>query len=211
MTGLWPEKKPTKFYLLRKYITWIISVAICLTMWLETLNSLTNLAKLSQILYVVATATVYVFKLFNLAYHEQQFIQLMDYLMTNNIFVSYPKELDCNLRKVVRFSNLVTKSFVALTVFAVFLYGLYPYFHNKELPIPFSYDVGDYFAVMYAFQMVGCYAIGLNNTTIDALTIDTISVACGHLDVLRERLVKNGRNQERELLNCVKHHNAIIK
>lgn len=225
--GLWPTvKSPTIWYRLRKYATWIMSLSLCFTMWMEAVHDWNDFAKLSEILYVLITVTVYILKLMGFTYYTKEFCDMIESL-GDPIFQTYPENMGVYVEKAIQISTFITRIYGGMCGVVIAQYALMPFLDDTPLPLPFSYNIGSFAPLMYVFQVTGCGIAAWANGSMDTLTAGLMSIAAAHLDILGRKLnciksenktiatlgihLEEDVKTKETLVNCVNHHHAIIK
>lgn len=214
ISGVWPNKNAGLFYNFRKVETCVISVALIATMWIEAFHEWNDFVKLSEVAYVLVTATGYNFKLFNFLFHRREFDRLLKCL-NEPVLNRFSKTFD-GWRKPIDFANLFNKVYLGGAGAVIIAYACIPLLDDSSLPLPFPYELGRFTPFFYIFQVVGLGTAAWNNSSLDSLVVGLTSIAIGHLNILEERLRgvgKHGKEEEveREVADCVDHHHAIMK
>ncbi|XP_050306279.1 odorant receptor Or2-like [Anthonomus grandis grandis] len=121
------------------------------------------------------------------------------------------------MQKSLRMAKLVGVGYQINCAVTVLLYNTIPLITDKSLPIPFSlFELGRYHAAMYLLQFWGIAHAAANNSALDVLAYNFMSIINGQAKVLNEKIRTSGRlqNNEKDLIeylyDCVYHHNKII-
>ncbi|GJQ66223.1 hypothetical protein Trydic_g4279 [Trypoxylus dichotomus] len=82
----------------------------------------------------------------------------------------------------------------------VIFYSIFPFFDEKDLPVPLSFSIGRYRYLMYLFQVVSLAICAWNLTSIDLLFVNLLGLAAATVDRLRERLSDSVKNAEKSII-----------
>ncbi|CAG9812827.1 unnamed protein product [Phaedon cochleariae] len=102
------------------------------------------------------------------------------------------------------------------------MYSIMPIVIKTDLPIMFSYDLGQFWMAMYIFQVIGMVNAASNNSSLDILAVSLIGIGCAQIDILNEKLKKLFHNSmkkefdgyiqdDQSVRDCVRHHIQIIR
>ncbi|KAK5647661.1 hypothetical protein RI129_002553 [Pyrocoelia pectoralis] len=221
-SGFWPEENPTQFYKVRTFVSWLLSLALCVTLTMEVVNRITDFTKLSEILYTMVMVASYVIKATSLRYQRKNLLKIINFLK-HPIFMSYPDELDHFMAKSVRQSTFIANAYRYSVGCCIILYLVYPIVDHKPYPFPFPFEMGSYNYYIFVFQVVGGACCAWNNLSIDTLMTSIMGITAAQLDILCGKLIgmgnkrndsvsrrKTDEDMSRKLKQCVNHHNAVI-
>lgn len=223
ISGVWPEESPGVLYQIRGLLSWLLGIGLSITMSMEVINDISDFTRLSEILYIMVSVTIYLVKLAGFTYQRKTFLKTVQFLK-DPIFVTYPEDLDHYMAKTIRISTGIANIYRYLCLCCMLLYATFPLFDNKPLPFPFPYETGRYRYLMYAFQVASISNSAWNNSCLDTLTTSLMGIGAAQLDILMKKIEMIGRNENDtennsrdgkkavgEIKQCIQHHLAIIR
>lgn len=209
ISGIWPCGGRNVLHKFRTYQTCLTSVALVVAMSFEIAHVRNDFVRLSEIAYVMVTATSYNFKLFNFLWHRKKFVGLLQ-MVESKVFNSHSRSWDEMSSRPLRLVDLANKTYLCLAGAVIVGYASIPLLDNK-LPFPFPYDLGRFRPAFYVFQVYGLGTAAWNNSCLDGLAVGLASIAIGHLGILEERLKKVAAGGEEKVVDCIDYHLAITK
>lgn len=166
LSGIWPVKQIKINYLIRTIISWIFSYILLGLMCAEVIHVMGDMKRVNEIACTLTPVIVYCFKMTALVYYRKNFFNIVETL-NSDLFNKYSESMQRPLQKILKVTNQGKKIFHILTLSVIIFYTVFPIFDEKELPIPFSFNVGRYRYVMHIFQIVTLSLSAWNLTSID--------------------------------------------
>lgn len=208
--GIWPTKNETVFYNLCCCLTVLVSFGFSLVSLLEIPNHLNDYRELSELICVLLPPIVFCVKVCTFKGGRTYFLKLLQNLK------QYPVEVDeMKIRRVHKFSKYLVIASTTVSIAAVTEFLLQPALGKQDLPVKFSYELGRYKSVMYAFQVLSTEITAAGLSFIDCLTINVVYIGITKLEVLGDK-IRNTNNLKEDCLveefadiTCL--HNGLIE
>lgn len=224
--GFWPLENPTTLYRLKTVAVMTIAMIYVLIAVFElVLRFISNdYTLISEQLGTSLPAIFFLVKIaIYRAYHKELTV-LVDYIC-HPIFEVHETEFEKYIINAARQSTILTLLYAIFCGFCATEFSIAPLVtSNTTLPLPLSFDPGNYKFPIIIIEVVGIVLIASNNAIVDVLTVTFISVSSVQLDILGAKIRRSGVITDRKLVeedrntiisarlnNCVEHHVAIIK
>ncbi|XP_074037331.1 odorant receptor 46a [Leptinotarsa decemlineata] len=216
ITGHWPEKKPSIF----KRVLFFLDILFSFSLLLELVNHFDDFEALSKHLSLTISPTSYLIKLIIFKCKSYAFLDLIA-LMKVKEFKHYPKHLRSITDHAVRSLIFLGNGYLLICFITILMYCLIPAISKADLPVKFSYYLGEFKPAMYAFQVMGLISASTNNSCLDMLAMSLMGICAAQIEVLNRTIISLNDCDEsgmyrsdqvnRGLKNCVKHHVKIIR
>lgn len=215
VSGIWPLDNPSILYRMRTLTSWIFTGGLWLTMALEVALDISDLTKLSEILYIMVTIASDLIKLGAFTYNRKKFLKVLDFLR-DPIFSSHSEELDRHMENTLRYLNILAKLYQYSTIGCMCFFVIYPIMDNKPYPFPLSFEFGKYRLLVFALQIISAGIAAWNNFCVDLSCITLMGISAAQFEILVEKIenIKSTSDESeivQKLKHCVDHHLSIIE
>ncbi|XP_072754208.1 uncharacterized protein [Anoplolepis gracilipes] len=207
-----------KHALYNAYTLLIISFlySFTFTQFMDLILNVTNPDDFASTLYTMSAMCVACYKMFCLwVNHESLAILIQD--LTAGLFKPFvPAEIEIRRKfdKMIQTYAMIYITMILITFLSNILLSLLTDFKERKLTfrewIPYNYSSYMIFCLTYTHQYLGIVASCIVNTSCDSLIIGLLLHICCQITILKSRL-KNIRNDQSILRDCVRHHRHIIK
>lgn len=203
-------KKETWFYTFRYYIMIAISFGFTSIPLIEMPNHLNDYGVLSELVSILVSPLVFCLKVLTFKNSKPYFIKLLQNIK------QYPvDESESDMLNAIKLSKRLIIACPACYMVAITTFLLKPVLDKADLPVKFSYNLGKYKNVMYAYQVLGLGIIGIALAFFDCLVINFINIGLAKLEILARR-IKNTSTLRKDLINkefseIVDEHDGLIQ
>ncbi|CAG9857830.1 unnamed protein product [Phyllotreta striolata] len=209
--GRWPEKNTTFGIKFREFISDFIEILLCLFSIAEIMYLLDDYVNLYDHMSLCFTLFGHLVKILIFRVYSKNWLEIFDQCKSKH-FNDYPAEFDYILRKNINFTVHFGNSFITACVVAAAMYAIVPMLSAVDLPIRCSIFSQEYRAVVYTFQTISLLVCASTNSSIEAVTMNAISICVGQLSILVEKIKSFNMVDKRiDIFECIKHHNEIIR
>lgn len=222
-SGVWPMKRMNCLDWFKLTINWTYALSLVIMMLIEITNVWRDYKKLAEILGTIFPYGTYGCKLIALAYNKKCFFEIINDI-NSATFNSHPKDLVQPIAQTIWISKTAEKIFKFLLLLLLMIYLIFPIIDHNALPIPLSYELGNYYYLMHLYQMTALILTAWNISCIDLLFTSFVGLAAAQIDILREKLIRCKCNEDSTtaeeifdrnvaviLQDCIKLHIAIIR
>lgn len=120
-----------------------------------------------------------------------------------------------DMLSAIRLSRRLVVAYPAWYAVSVTVFLLQPISGKQDLPVKFSYDLGGWKNLMYAYQVLGLGIIGVGLAFFDTLTINLINIGSMKLEILARKIKRTSELKEEmvevEFKEIVDDHNGLIQ
>lgn len=187
ISGIWPTKEVTTLYRLRTAISWALAYILLAMMFAEVVHVIGDIGKVNEIACTLTPITVYCFKMMALAYYRTNFFNILDTL-NSGLFNSFNETMDKPLQEIMKVTTKTSRLFQIMTLCVLSFYAIFPILDKKDLPVPFTFNVGGYIRAIYILQICGLSLCAWNLTSIDLLFVNFMGIAAAIIDTLRKNV-----------------------
>lgn len=223
ISGIWPKENSSAIYKLKFAISWTFALSFLALLIIQILGNLNNYKNIFEVTYTAIVIFCYMVKLACVTFNKKMFLKMIE-LVKDPIFCSHPKELDGYMKKAIRLSKLIGKTYQYSVLSVVIFYSFYPVIFNTALPLPLPYDFGKFNFIMYIYQIAIVTVAAWNVSSLDLMTISLIGIANAQFDILAQKIISIEVSERdagfdlemdedviRHLRQCVGHHLAILE
>lgn len=224
--GTWPKQKRSFYYNLKKFISVIMPLFFVILIYDQLMKNRNYIDKLTDVLCLFASYVSYLIKLAIFSSKTSTFFSILQQL-NQKTFINYPNEFAHYVENTIKISKYVARLYQLSCLIVIVSYVLKPWLipEGQRLPVEVAFDVGNYYYVIYIFQSLSLLIGAWNNSSMDALAMDLMSIAAAQLDILKDKLLQlnvycedNVQNDlfvtvtiERKIKESVIHHMDIIR
>lgn len=217
-SGVWPKTNMTSFDKFKLVINLVYALSLLIMMLIEIIRVWKNYDKLAEILGTIFPYGTYGCKLVALACKKQYFFNIMKDI-DSAVFNSHAEELKKPIAQTVLISKTAEKIFKVMLLILLMIYLIFPIIDHNALPIPVSYELGNYYYLMHWYQMTALILTAWNISCIDLLFTSFVSIAAAQINILREKLRTShialddmfNENVRKTLHDCIELHTSIIR
>lgn len=208
--AIWPESQESFRYNLRYYITCAICFGFTSIPGFEMPNHLDDYGILSELVGVLVSPLVFCLKMVSLKNSKKYFLRLLDNME------EYPVDAsEIDMISALKLGKRMVIAYPTWYCLSVTVFLLQPVLGMQDLPVRFSYNLGKYKSLMYAYQVLGLGIIGIGLAFIDSLTINIINIGSAKLEILAKRIKRTNTLPKemiaKEFSNIVNEHNGLIE
>lgn len=222
--GFYPDDEKNqndRFYYLRSFISWFMSLLIYVPMVIEIFLNLNDFTVISNVLYYSMTQTSYLCKLVNFTVNCKK-VQLLEQILNSPNFNRHSTGIENNcIKTVIKTSHIMAIAFRSGIVSLCILYLIYPHFESDSdalaLPGWYPLNTTKYRNWIITTQVLSVAVSAHNNSTLDLLNYTLIMLGTAQFEILIEKLVKiyefgKGTDKiKKQICECIEHHQKIIE
>lgn len=201
-------------------VTWFFSVTLLLSMLIECCLSITNLAKIGQILYYFTTQLSYVCKLSNFVYNRRRMLTLEGFLK-HPLFTHHDEQQNSFIKDAKDTLKILSVTFRTSVMTVIVFFFLFPFLDNdpeNPLVVPgwFYVDIKKYTKSIVVYQTISLIISANINSTIDILTCELICLGSAQFEILKDRYLRTGSLNRDEVIlqnldRSTAHHYIILE
>nr|XP_023022535.1 odorant receptor 13a-like [Leptinotarsa decemlineata] len=214
LSGHWPGAKTTIF----QRMLFCLDILFNFSLLAEFTNHFDDYEILSEHLSITISPVSYLIKMIIFKIKSDAVQNLICSIKLKE-FNDCPNHLRNIIEQTVKYSKFLGYVYQSLCLVTILLYSLVPVFTEADLPLRFSYNIGNFKPVMYAFQVMGLISAASNNSSMDILAMSLMRICAAQIEILNRKIIGLSDEYEKyrpdyiktELKHCVKHHVKIIR
>lgn len=212
--GIWPLQQETLWYKSRYYITCAICLGFAAIPIIEIPKHLNDYKILSELVSLTVAPIVFCLKMITFKNSKTYFTNLIDNMKQNPI-----DAFDVDMLKALRMSKRLILIYPAWNIISIVVFLIKPLFETENfkqnLPVKFTYNLGRYKNLMYAYQVLGLGTAGVGLAVFDCLVINFINIGISKLEIMTKKIRNTATLHHsmiaKEFGNIITVHNEIIK
>lgn len=225
--GFYPndDNKNDRFYYIRCFINWFISLLIFVPMVIEICLNLDNFSVISNTMYYSVTQASYLCKLINFTLNRKR-LRILDQILKSSTFSLHTTNENHFIENVITKTKIMAISFRCGIIALCVLYFLYPHLEVEDslaLPGWYPLNITKYRNELITTQVLSVALSAHNNSTLDLFNYTLIMLGTAQLEILRERLKNicefegniddNLRAESifKRVKGCIRQHKKIIE
>ncbi|XP_018566967.1 odorant receptor Or2-like [Anoplophora glabripennis] len=220
LTGLWPEEHPTLYGKISGRISVVTAIIFTATLIAEAIKQIGNYVVLIEHLSLIISPTSFLIKLIMFLRKTGQFVRLYRNL-DMDIFNKHPDQFNTIKRKSETTSAVIGLSYMFSCFVITFFFCARPLYTSANMPVRFSFEMGQYKPIVAVFQIFCMFNAALSNSCLDVIAMTLMGIASVQIDILNRNITNFKKECDesatgtdgyiRYLNHCVKHHNEIIR
>lgn len=174
-------------------------------------NHFDDYGALSELVGVLVSPLVFCLKIVTFKNSKYYFIRLL-----RNMEMHSVDAVEIDMLKALKLSKRLIVAYPAWYILSVTVFLLQPVLGMQDLPVKFSYNLGRFKNVMYAYQVLGLEIVGAGLAFLDSLTINLINIGLAKLEILAKKIRNTDSNLPKSVIakefsEIINTHNGIIE